>query len=121
MTINVKVNGEDIDWTHVFTSGDELAVPGLGIGINNIAKAGLFIKVKIEPEGDMLTVKVGLHKMQICLQLGAGVWENTNLVWFPATFLVFQSQVHCCPHKYSESCFVSITPYHDLTRQYAQG
>ena len=43
MSINVKVKGEDIDWTHVFTSGDELAVPGLGIAVKNVAKAGMFI------------------------------------------------------------------------------
>ena len=58
MTINVKVKGEDIDWTHVFTSGDELAVPGLGIDIKNIAKAGVFIRVAMEPEDDILTLKV---------------------------------------------------------------
>ncbi len=59
VTINVKIKGEDIDWTHVFTSGDELAVPGLGIDVKNIAKAGMFIRVKVEPEQDgMLTLKV---------------------------------------------------------------
>ena len=58
MTINVKVEGEDIDWTHVFTSGDELAVPGLGIDVKNVAQAGMFIRVMVEPENGMLTLKV---------------------------------------------------------------
>ncbi|XP_078381676.1 uncharacterized protein LOC144664433 isoform X2 [Oculina patagonica] len=62
VTINVKIKGEDIDWTHVFTSGDELAVPGLGIDVKNIAKAGMFIRVTVEPEEDgMLTLKVTLE------------------------------------------------------------
>lgn len=58
VTINVKIKGEDIDWTHVFTSGDELAVPGLGIDVKNIAKAGMFIRVTVEPDDGMLTLKV---------------------------------------------------------------
>ena len=58
MTINVKVKGEDIDWTHVFTSGDELAVPGLGIDVKGVAMAGLFVKVSLEPEDKILMLKV---------------------------------------------------------------
>ena len=58
VTINVKVKGDDVDWTHVFTSGDELAVPGLGIDVKGVAEAGLFIRVKLEPDDNMLTVKV---------------------------------------------------------------
>lgn len=65
VSINVKVKGEDIDWTHVFTSGDELAVPGLGIDVKNVAKAGMFIKVKIEPEDGMLTLKVRLTQTRL--------------------------------------------------------
>lgn len=73
MSINVKVKGEDIDWTHVFTSGDELAVPGLGIAVKNVAKAGMFIKVKIEPDDDMLTLKVRLTQMRLYMgNLGMG-------------------------------------------------
>lgn len=60
VSINVKVEGEDIDWTHVFTSGDELAVPGLSIHVKDVAKAGLFIKVTMEPEDSKLTLKVQL-------------------------------------------------------------
>lgn len=63
VSINVKVKGEDIDWTYVFTSGDEQAVPGLGIDIKDVAKAGLFIKVTIEPEDSKLTLKVRLTQM----------------------------------------------------------
>ena len=58
MTVNVKVKGEDIDWTHVFTSGDELAVPGLGIDVKGVAMAGLFVKVLLEPEDKILMLKV---------------------------------------------------------------
>lgn len=58
MTINVKVKGEDIDWTHVFTSGDELAVPGLGIDVKGVAMVGLFVKVLLEPEDKILMLKV---------------------------------------------------------------
>ena len=58
VTVNVKVKGDDVDWTHVFTSGDELAVPGLGIDVKGVAKAGLFIRVKLEPDDNILTVKV---------------------------------------------------------------
>lgn len=54
----MKVEGDDIDWTHVFTSGDELAVPGLGVDVKNVAKAGVFVKVVIEPEDGILTLKV---------------------------------------------------------------
>ena len=54
----MKIKGEDIDWTHVFTSGDELAVPGLGIDVKNIGKAGMFIRVTVEPEEGMLTLRV---------------------------------------------------------------
>jgi len=61
VSINVKVEGEDIDWTYVFTSGDELAVPGLSIHVKDVAKAGLFIKVTIEPEDSKLTLKVTLE------------------------------------------------------------
>ena len=54
----MKVKGDDVDWTHVFTSGDELAVPGLGIDVKGVAEAGLFIRVKLEPDDNILTVKV---------------------------------------------------------------
>ena len=58
VTINVKVKEDDIDWSHVFTSGDELAVPRLGIDVKGVVKAGLFVKVALEPEDDKLTFKV---------------------------------------------------------------
>ena len=64
VSINVKVKDEDIDWTHVFTSGDELAVPGLGITVKNV-EAGMFIKTEIESENGMLTLKVRLTQMQL--------------------------------------------------------
>ena len=64
VSINVKVKGEDIDWTHVFTSGDELAVPGLGITVKNV-EAGIFIRTEIESENGMLTLKVRLTQMQL--------------------------------------------------------
>ena len=112
----MKVKGEDIDWTHVFTSGDELAVPGLGIAVKNVAKAGMFIKVKIEPDDDMLTLKVRLTQMRLYMgNLGMGDWggwkrtqvdrsnHSKTLVRFPI-FLVFQPQVHSRAHEYSESC-----------------
>ena len=54
----MKVKGEDIDWTHVFTSGDELAVPGLGIDVKGVAMVGLFVKVLLEPEDKILMLKV---------------------------------------------------------------
>ena len=47
-----------MDWTHVFTSGDELPVPGLGIAVKGVAKAGLFVRVKLESEDNKLTLKV---------------------------------------------------------------
>ena len=65
MSINVKVKDEDIDWTHVFTSGDELAVPGLGLTVKNVGEAGMFIKVQIESENGMLTLKVRLTPMRL--------------------------------------------------------
>ena len=64
VSINVKVKDEDIDWTHVFTSGDELAVPGLGITVKNV-EAGIFIRTEIESENGMLTLKVRLTQMQL--------------------------------------------------------
>ena len=65
VSINVKVKDEDIDWTHVFTSGDELAVPGLGLTVKNVGEAGMFIKVEIESENGMLTLKVRLTQMRL--------------------------------------------------------
>ena len=66
VSINVKVKDEDIDWTHVFTSGDELAVPGLGLTVKNVGEAvDMFIKVKIESENGMLTLKVRLIQMRL--------------------------------------------------------
>lgn len=61
VTINVKVKEDDVDWTHVFTSGDKLAVPGLSIKVQNLIKAGLFIKTTIEPKDNILTLKVALE------------------------------------------------------------
>ena len=72
MTINLKVKGEDIDWTHVFTSGDELAVPGLGIDVKGVAKAGLFVKVALESsEDDKLTLKVWIKCFKFSLLDGS--------------------------------------------------
>nr|XP_058965603.1 uncharacterized protein LOC131792241 [Pocillopora verrucosa] len=59
VTINVKVREEDIDWTHVFTSGDELPVPGLREA--KIFGAELYIKASIEPKDSTLTLKVTLR------------------------------------------------------------
>ena len=57
MTIHVKVGGEEnIDWTHVFTSGEELPVPGLKEA--KIFGAELYIKASIEPKDSTLTLKV---------------------------------------------------------------
>lgn len=59
VTINVKVREEDIDWTHVFTSGDELPVPGLKEA--KIFGEELYIKASIEPKDSTLTLKVTLR------------------------------------------------------------
>lgn len=57
VTIHVKVSGEEnIDWTHVFTSGEELPVPGLKEA--KIFGAELYIKTSIETKDDTLTLKV---------------------------------------------------------------
>ncbi|XP_027059706.1 uncharacterized protein LOC113686298, partial [Pocillopora damicornis] len=58
VTINVKVSKENIDWTHVFASGDKLAVPGLRK--SKTSQEDLDIMVFIEPKNDTLTLKVTL-------------------------------------------------------------
>ena len=52
MTINVKVSGEEnIDWTHVFTYGEELPVPGLKEAKIFGVKHLFTIKRDIVPDG----------------------------------------------------------------------
>ena len=54
MTIDVKV--ENVEWSHVFTSGDELPVPGLTLG--SLVKAGLYVKVELQEGDRKLSLKV---------------------------------------------------------------
>lgn len=61
VSINVKMEEEGIDWTHVFTSGDEFSVPGWSFDLKGVGKAGLFVKVLLEPKDDKLTLKVFLE------------------------------------------------------------
>lgn len=58
MTIDVKVKKENVEWSHVFTSGDELPVPGLTVSAGGIAKAGLYVKVELQEGDGKLTLKV---------------------------------------------------------------
>lgn len=56
MTIDVKV--ENVEWSHVFTSGDELPVPGSTLSVGGLAKAGLYVTVKLQEGDGKLTLKV---------------------------------------------------------------
>ena len=56
MTIDVKV--ENVEWSHVFTSGDELPVPGLTLSAGSLVKAGLYVKVELQEGDRKLTLKV---------------------------------------------------------------
>ena len=57
VTIDVKVEKENVEWSHVFTSGDEIPVPGLAYSAG-IADAGLFVKVELQEGDGKLTLKV---------------------------------------------------------------
>ncbi|XP_068687039.1 uncharacterized protein [Montipora foliosa] len=54
-TITVQDKNGDTDWTHVFTSGSDVAIPGM-----SYSGAGLFIKVALIPENGKLALKVSL-------------------------------------------------------------
>ena len=56
MTIDVKV--ENVEWSHVFTSGDELPVPGLTVSAGGVAEAGLYVKVELQEGDGKLTLEV---------------------------------------------------------------
>ena len=57
VTIDVKVEKENVEWSHVFTSGDEIPVPGLAYSAG-IVDAGLFVKVELQEGDGKLTLKV---------------------------------------------------------------
>lgn len=114
MTINVKIKEEDIYWTHVFTSGDELGVPGARIKALNFIKAGLLIKTTIEPKDNILTLKVDIiytvKFCSLCVPFGAdkkNLFENQELLklvgtlLFRALFLFFSLRV---PSQNTSSC-----------------
>ena len=58
VTIDVKVESDNVEWSHVFTSGDEIPVPGLTYSARGLAKAGLFVKVELQEGDGKLTLKV---------------------------------------------------------------
>ena len=58
VTIDVKVKKENVEWSHVFTSSDEVQVPGLTFSVAGLAKADLYVKVKLLDEDGKLTFKV---------------------------------------------------------------
>lgn len=60
VTINVKVESEKVDWSKVFTSGDEVPVPGLTYSVLGVGKAGLYVKVELLDEDGKLTFKIDL-------------------------------------------------------------
>ena len=53
VTITVQDKNGNTDWTHVFTSGGDVAIPGM-----TFSGAGLFVKVELDPENDKLELKV---------------------------------------------------------------
>ncbi|XP_074633459.1 uncharacterized protein LOC141892169 [Acropora palmata] len=61
VTIDVKVESDNVEWSHVFTSGDEIPVPGLTYSAGGLAKAGLFVKVELQEGDGKLTLKVFLE------------------------------------------------------------
>ena len=50
MTIDVKVNEENVAWSEVFTSGDG-SCSWLTYDVANLAEVGLYVKVKLADEG----------------------------------------------------------------------
>ena len=56
VTVTIAVKVENVEWSHVFTSGDELPVPGLTLG--SLVKAGLYVKVELQEGDRKLTLKV---------------------------------------------------------------
>ncbi|XP_067057930.1 uncharacterized protein [Acropora muricata] len=61
VTVTIDVKVENVEWSHVFTSGDELPVPGLTVSAGGIAKAGLYVKVELQEGDGKLTLKVFLE------------------------------------------------------------
>ncbi|XP_068732610.1 uncharacterized protein [Montipora capricornis] len=60
VTITVQDKNGNTDWTHVFTSGGDVAIPGM-----TFSGSGLFIKVELDPENDQLALKVSLFAIEL--------------------------------------------------------
>lgn len=58
MTIDVKVVSENLEWSHVITSGVEVPVPRLTYSVPNVGEAGLYVKVELTDEDGKLTLQV---------------------------------------------------------------
>ena len=58
VTVTIDVKVENVEWSHLFTSGDELPVPGLTVSAGGIADAGLYVKVELQEGDGKLTLKV---------------------------------------------------------------
>mgnify|MGYP000362121103 FL=1 len=58
MTIDVKVVSENLEWSHVFTSGVEVPVPRLTYSVPFVGEAGLYVKVELKDEDGKVTLKV---------------------------------------------------------------
>ncbi|XP_029213520.2 uncharacterized protein LOC114977090 [Acropora millepora] len=61
VTVTIDVKVENVEWSHVFTSGDEVPVPGLTLSAGGLVKAGLYVKVKLQEGDGKLTLKVALE------------------------------------------------------------
>ncbi|XP_067016249.1 uncharacterized protein [Acropora muricata] len=57
VTIDVKVESENLEWSHVFTSGVEVPVPRLTYNLGFIGKAGLYVKVELTDKDGKLTLQ----------------------------------------------------------------
>ncbi|XP_015755788.1 PREDICTED: uncharacterized protein LOC107335295 [Acropora digitifera] len=61
VTVTIDVKVENVKWSHVFTSDNELPVPGLTLSAGSLVKAGLYVKVKLQEGDGKLTLEVSLE------------------------------------------------------------
>ena len=64
VTASMDVPDLSITWSHTYTSDDIVEVPGFTASVPPVVSAGVYVQVRLTPEGDELRVTVGVsYKM----------------------------------------------------------
>ena len=58
ITATMTVPDLDIEWSHEYSSGDIVAVPGFTVSLPGFFSAGVYVQVDMTDNGDQLTLKV---------------------------------------------------------------